>query len=121
MYISRRRSRRRRLGGEERLEERLAARGFEILHLEELSFEEQIGAFHEAEVVVATHGAGLSNLVWSEAPCRVIEIFPRNYVLDCFSWLSFSLGLDYRYVLCSTGHRIDEDAIEEVVQLAAPR
>jgi hypothetical protein len=115
IYVSRRRSRRRRLTGEELLEERLRERGFSVLHCEELSFAEQIRIFHQAETVVATHGAGLSNLVWSQAPCKVIEIFPRNYILDCFAWLSFTLGLDYRYVICKTGHRLDEDAMGAVL------
>lgn len=117
IYVSRRKSRRRRLAGEELLEARLREKGFVILHLEELSFREQIAVFSGAEVVVATHGAGLSNLVWSEAPCRVVEIFPHNYILDCYAWLSFSLGLDYRYVICSTGHQIDEPAMGEVMDL----
>lgn len=115
IYISRRRSRRRRLTGEDLLEIRLREKGFTVLHCEELSFEEQIRVFHEAETVVGTHGAGFSNLVWSDAPCRVIEIFPRNYILDCFAWLSFSLGFDYRYVICDTGHKIDEDAMSAVL------
>jgi hypothetical protein len=117
IYISRQKAGRRRLGGEALLEGMMRERGFTILHCEELSFQEQIRIFHQAETVVACHGAGLSNLVWSEAPCRVIEIFPRNYILDCFSWLSFSLGLDYRYVICKTGHKIDEDAIGKVLAL----
>ena len=116
IYISRRRSRRRRLGGEELLEMGLREKGFTVLHCEELSFREQIRVFHEAETVVGTHGAGFSNLVWSEAPCRVIEIFPRNYILDCFAWLSFSLGFDYRYVICDTGHRIDDRAMNAVLE-----
>lgn len=117
IYVSRRKSRRRRLKGEDLLEKRLQERGFAILHCEELSFPEQIRAFHDAETVVATHGAGLSNLVWSEAPCRVIEIFPKNYLLDCYAWLSFSHGFDYRYVICKTGHKIDEDAMDRVLEL----
>ncbi|HJV33784.1 glycosyltransferase family 61 protein [Geomonas sp.] len=117
LYISRRRSRRRRLGGEELLEERLRERGFSVVHCEELSFREQIRLFDGAKTVVSTHGAGLSNLVWSEAPCRVIEIFPKNYILDCFAWLSFSLGFDYRYVICRTGHQIDEGAMDAVLDM----
>ncbi|HJV66751.1 MAG TPA: glycosyltransferase family 61 protein [Geomonas sp.] len=120
LYVSRRRSRRRRLGGEELLEERLREKGFRIVHCEEVSFKEQIGLFHEAETVVSTHGAGLSNLVWSEAPCKVVEIFPKNYILDCFAWLSFSLGFDYRYVICKTGHGIDEAAMETVLDMVCP-
>ncbi|QWV96394.1 glycosyltransferase family 61 protein [Geomonas nitrogeniifigens] len=114
IYISRQKSRRR-LAGEPELEERLQKVGFTVLHCEELSFADQIRVFHEAEVVVGSHGAGLSNLVWSEPPCRVIEIFPKNYILDCFAWLSFSLGFDYRHVICDTGHKIDRDAIDAVI------
>jgi len=117
LFISRRKSRRRRLKGEDLLEERLRERDFTILHCENISFADQIRAFHQAEVVVATHGAGLSNLVWSQPPCEVIEIFPSNYILDCFAWLSFSLGLDYRYVICKTGHEIDEEAMNALLQL----
>jgi hypothetical protein len=116
-YVSRRRSRRRRLAGEDLLEGRLRERGFTILHCDELSFAEQIRTFHNAGTVIGTHGAGLSNLVWSEAPCKVIEIFPKNYILDCYAWLSFSQGFDYRYVICNTGHRIDEHAIAAVLEL----
>ncbi|MBJ6801122.1 glycosyltransferase family 61 protein [Geomonas propionica] len=114
IYISRQKSRRR-LAGEAEMEERLREIGFSVLHCEELSFAEQIRAFHEAEVVVGSHGAGLSNLAWCEAPCRVVEIFPKNYILDCFAWLSFSRGFDYRYVICDTGHRIDQGAMDAVL------
>lgn len=117
IYISRRKSRRRRLAREDLLEGMLRDRGFRVLHCEELSFREQVRIFHEAETVVGTHGAGLSNLVWSQAPCRVIEIFPKNYILDCYAWLSFSLGFDYRYAICNTGHSIDDDAIATVLEL----
>ncbi|ACH37456.1 MAG: hypothetical protein ACD_75C01423G0001 [uncultured bacterium] len=116
LYISRRKSRRRRLLGEEELERKLQEKGFSILHLEGVSFQEQIRIFHQADTVVSTHGAGLSNLVWSEPPCRVIEIFPKNYILDCFAWLSFSQGFDYRYVICSTGHKIDDEAMAAVLR-----
>ena len=116
IYVSRQKSRRR-LAGEHLLEERLRGKGFTILHCEDLSFADQIRVFHDAEVVVGTHGAGLSNLVWSEPPCRVVEIFPKNYILDCFAWLSFSHGFDYRYVICDTGHKIDEGAMDAVLSL----
>ncbi|MBU5614500.1 glycosyltransferase family 61 protein [Geomonas azotofigens] len=115
IYISRRKSRRR-LGGEAELERILREMGFTVLHCEELSFADQVRVFHDAEIVVGSHGAGLSNLVWSEPPCRVVEIFPKNYILDCFAWLSFSGGFDYRYVICDTGHKIDQGAMDAVIE-----
>ncbi len=116
LYVSRGKSRRR-LGGEDLLETRLEESGFTILHSEDLSFAEQIRLFHEAEIVVGTHGAGLTNVVWCQPGCRVIEIFPSNYILDCYAWLSFSRGLEYRHVVCVTGHRIDEKAMDEVLRM----
>lgn len=119
IYVSRQKSRRR-LAGEPLLEKRLQEAGFSIIHCEELSFSEQIKAFHEAELIVGSHGAGLSNLVWANAPCRVIEIFPKNYILDCFAWLSFCRGFDYRLVVCQNGHEIDERSIDAVIKEARP-
>ncbi|WP_129127885.1 glycosyltransferase family 61 protein [Geomonas oryzae] len=116
IYVSRGKSRRR-LAGEELLEQRLKEIGFTILHCEDLSFAEQIRVFHDAETVVGTHGAGLTNVVWSQPGGRVIEIFANNYVLDCYAWLSFSRGMEYRHVVCDTGHRIDEKAMDEVLSM----
>ena len=47
---------------------------FEVVACETLSFREQVRLFSEADVVVAPHGAGLTNLVFSPAHCRVVEL-----------------------------------------------
>ncbi|GFO68017.1 hypothetical protein GMLC_15960 [Geomonas limicola] len=116
-YISRRKGKKRRLAGEDRLEERLNARGVTVLHCEEMTLPEQVRTFQRARMVIGTHGAGLSNLVWCESPCRVVEIFPHNYILDCFAWLSFSLGFDYHHVICQNGHELDEAAVAATLKL----
>lgn len=54
----------------------LKQKGFEILKLENLSFEEQIYIFKNAKIVVSAHGAGLTNLCFSSPNCIVIEIKP---------------------------------------------
>ena len=54
----------------------LKKKGFDILKLENLSFEEQIHVFKNAKVVVSAHGAGLTNLCFSSPNCIVIEIKP---------------------------------------------
>lgn len=116
-YISRRKGKKRRLAGEDLLEERLNARGVTVLHCEEMTLKEQVRTFQGARMVIGTHGAGLSNLIWCEGPCRVVEIFPRNYILDCFAWLSFSLGFDYHHVICENGHELDEAAVAAALKL----
>jgi capsular polysaccharide biosynthesis protein len=100
LYISRSKTSKRTLGNERELEIRLAAKGVEILFAENLSLSEQIQLFSSARIVIAPHGAGLSNLVWSQPGAKVLEIFPAEMFNDCYARLAMNLGLEYRYVSC---------------------
>ena len=51
--------------------------GFEVLALEDMSFEAQVRAAAEAEIIVAPHGAGLTNLVFTHRDAVVIELVAR--------------------------------------------
>lgn len=51
--------------------------GFETLTLEDLTFDQQVAAFANAEAVIAPHGAGLANLVFAEASCLIVELNRR--------------------------------------------
>lgn len=102
LYISRKDSAKRRLMNEDAVAQRLLARGFEILQLSELSLADQMAAFRDAEVIVAPHGAGLTNLLYCDvarAPARVIELAQGNYVNMCFIRIGQLLGLDYSFVI----------------------
>ena len=102
LYISRDKARRRRVTNEPELWVQLAARGFVKVHLEELTWRQQINAFRSAKVIVAPHGAGLANLVFCQAGTKVIELFHRSYVNGCYWQLAAVKALDYR-PLVSTG------------------
>ncbi len=95
LYVSRRRSGQRHMSGEDAVEEHLQSRGFAIGFLEDLAFVDQVRLFRGAKIVVAPHGAGLSNLVWCSPGTRVLEIFPVNYINDCYARLAGCLGLTY--------------------------
>lgn len=99
IYISREKARRRRIWNEGALWGQLEARGFEKLHLEELSWRQQIAAFERAKVVVAPHGAGLANLVFCAVGTRVVECFNRSYVDGYFWRLAAVKKLDYRPIV----------------------
>jgi len=73
--------------------------GFKTIVLEDMPILEQIRYFAHAGVVLAAHGAGLSNLVFCKPECKVIELFSPNYLNLCFYYLSDLLDLDYAYVL----------------------
>ena len=96
IYISRAGARRRRITNEESLGRSLENNGFTCVHLEALTWAEQIAAFRSARVIVAPHGAGLANLVFCQPGTRVIELFNRSYVNGCYWQLAALKRLDYR-------------------------
>jgi capsular polysaccharide biosynthesis protein len=99
IYVSRENAERRRVLNDAELWPQLEARGFTKLRLEELSWRDQINAFAHAREVVAPHGAGLANLVFSPAGTRVVEFFHRAYVNPCFGRLAELKTLDYHAVI----------------------
>ena len=52
----------------------LREKNFDIVKLENLSFDEQIYIFSNAKIVIGAHGAGLTNLCFSKEKTKVIEI-----------------------------------------------
>ena len=54
--------------------EYLKKKRFLIIKLAELSFNEQIKIFNEAKIIIGSHGAGLTNLIFCEPSTKVIEI-----------------------------------------------
>lgn len=105
IYISRAHAARRQLPHEEEIENLLFNQGFEIIHGEEMSFQEQIETFARAEIIVAPHGAGLSNMIWRTGKCRIVEIFTPDWLNDCYARLSSLLGFEYHY------HMLQENAL----------
>ncbi|MBJ7900327.1 MAG: DUF563 domain-containing protein [Cyanobacteria bacterium RI_101] len=99
LYIRRNLSSSRRLINEEEVISGLESWGFEALHLELLSVREQASLFAQAEIIVAPHGSGLSNLVFCPPGTKVIEIFSPFYTYPCFWLVSNLMELDYFYVL----------------------
>ena len=100
IYVSRSRAHFRRVLNEPELLAWLNARGFETLHLEEMSPTNQIEAFRDADVVVGAHGAGLAHLLFSAPTTTVVELrnpafVPENGAADTFRVVSGIRGLRY--------------------------
>ena len=77
----------------------LEARGFEMVDPGAMSVTEQIRTFATAEVIVATHGAALANLVFASPGATVIELFPVGCLLPDYWRLASGVpGLRYRYL-----------------------
>lgn len=103
IYITRGSARNtRRIVQEEALLELLEERGFVCIEPGGMSVRDQIDHYAAAEVVVAPHGAALTNLVFARPGVKVLEIFPASYVNSCFWAISDSIP-DSRYTYLVAG------------------
>tara|TARA_B100000945_G_C20377669_1_gene595468 strand:+ start:51 stop:1166 length:1116 start_codon:yes stop_codon:yes gene_type:complete len=59
---------------EEEIREFLVNKGFNLIKLAEMRFEEQVKAFSNADIVIGLHGAGFANLVFCKTGTKVIEL-----------------------------------------------
>ena len=86
----------RHLSNEAELLTTLAPFKFEKYILEDLPFSQQVELFYDAQTVVAPHGAGLTNLLFSKH-LQVLELFSQPSVTPHYYYLAKSIGHDYRY------------------------
>ena len=102
IYISRSMTTTRNIVNENEVMDCLNKFGFTTIFLENLSVIEQAALFNRAKVVLAPHGAGLTNLVFCQPKTKIIELFSPLYVNVCYWALSNHLDLEYYYFLGKT-------------------
>lgn len=102
IYISRAIASKRKVLNENELLPLMKANGFEIVRAEELTYQQQVQLFYDAEAVVAPHGAGLTNLLFTRE-CKVLELHPSNLIKTHYFLLSKGLGYDYTGLMGSDG------------------
>lgn len=93
LYISRKHSRR--IENENEIMSVLNEYGFVKIQCEELSFEKQADIFSNAEMVMAPHGAGLTNILFAPGNVRVLEVRSPRYFGSCYWKLCNHLGVQY--------------------------
>tara|TARA_Y100001970_G_C14141973_1_gene807647 strand:- start:304 stop:1404 length:1101 start_codon:yes stop_codon:yes gene_type:complete len=76
----------------------LNQKGFTKYKLESLSFFQQIYLFNNAKVIIGAHGAGFTNLTFSNEGAKVIEIRPKNNPNTVYKRLSEINKLDYNLI-----------------------
>jgi tetratricopeptide (TPR) repeat protein len=95
IYISRNQARYRRLLNEPEILEYLNQLGFVSIELETLTVQEQADLFSQAEVIIAPHGAGLTNLVFCQRNTVVVELVSPHYIRPYYWLISQQLGLKH--------------------------
>ncbi|WP_242918161.1 glycosyltransferase family 61 protein [Pontibacter liquoris] len=102
LYISRAAAKTRRLLNELELLALLARYGFDVVRAEELSYQQQVQLFFEAEVVIGPHGAGMTNVLFA-AQCQVLEFHPANLIKTHYFLLCKGLDFPYSAIIGSAG------------------
>ncbi|MDJ0515226.1 MAG: WcbI family polysaccharide biosynthesis putative acetyltransferase [Trichodesmium sp. MO_231.B1] len=104
IYISRTGASKRRIINIEEVENLLDNYGFQTVKMDSMSVVEQAILLSEAEAVVGTHGAGLTNIVFCSPGTKVVEIFSPLYGTNAYFVISNQCGLDYS---CFVGEDYD--------------
>ena len=108
---------------EDELAADLALLGFRRVVPGTLTYKEQLSLFAGAEMIVGTHGAGLTNIGVCRAGARILEIFEPGYRNPCYRHLAYLMGLRYaeHVVPDHPTFRIDVPAVLTAVQSALAR
>ncbi|NEO54927.1 MAG: glycosyltransferase family 61 protein [Okeania sp. SIO3B5] len=99
IYISRKYASRRRIANEEEVVNLLKKYGFRQVFLESMSVMEQASLLYHAKNIVSPHGAGLTNIIFSQPGTKLIEIFSPYYVNTVYWQISNHCRLDYYYLI----------------------
>ena len=97
LFVSRADATRRRVLNEDALRQRLEARGFRTVVAAGMDVYAQMRVFSSARLVVAIHGAALTNMIFSPAHARFVELCGSR-------WASMS---EFRRLAKARGQRID--------------
>jgi len=97
LFISRQGAEDRRIQNFREVQSLVKQYGFDTCVLEEMTFVEQVELFSQADVVLGTHGAGLTNIIFGDNLC-VIELFPDTDIREHYFYLSNISNHDYYFL-----------------------
>lgn len=108
----------RRMVHEDAVRAALEQRGFACVDPGSLSVQEQIDHFAAARVIVAPHGAALTNLAFCRDGVRVLELFAPGYTVHCY-WAMTSNVPDsrYRYLVAPTPVGTGDNELMQDIEL----
>ncbi len=114
IFVSRAGAEIRKLENEADLVPLLKKGGFELVAMEDLTFEEQVRLMGETRVLMAPHGAGLTNMMFCAPGTHVIEIAEPRYPNPNFYAIAVAMGLNYWkvdgvFAGSDDVHRLDRD------------
>ena len=115
IYINRLNAPHRRVVNESKVISFLESWGFTNIALESMSFSEQVLCMASAKVIVAVHGAGLSNLAFCNPGTKVIEIFSPAHIQNTYWRISNVSDIEHYHLMSDDTHS-DIDLSERSVK-----
>jgi hypothetical protein len=122
IYISREDASWRKVINEAEVMNFLEKKGFKKIVLNSLSVQEQINIFSSAKFIIASNGAGLTNITFCNPGTKIIQLFTKTS--DEFMKIGNYIGLDYYFLSCSvayplsTEHEVMNNLIVNVEKLS---
>ena len=94
LFITRGKGNSRSFLNEEKFVDLLESKGFTVVEPESLSVRKQAELFSQASVVIAAHGAALTNAVFCKPNTRIVEIH-GPFTASCFWFISNYMNLEH--------------------------
>ena len=119
LYLSREGVGKRNLTNEPEVRALFEARGFEVVHPQQLSFAETLEIFANPSCVAGPYGSALLNLVFSDRTAACLFLAapePELYIREATSWLG-ALGLKFGYV---RGAPYDDSPVNQFTSWTIP-
>jgi hypothetical protein len=105
IIISRKKANERRIINEDELIKQLEPFQFKQIFCEDLTFEQQVNLFRNVKIVIATHGAALSNMLFAPEGTKLIELFPKNRnIRDGMCFAQISSILNHKHYILAFEH-----------------
>jgi hypothetical protein len=106
IFVIRSKNRLRFIENSQQIEDSCRVAGFETVDCDMLTPEQQVSTFMGAEAIIGVHGAGLTNIAFSQRPIKVLEIFPppdNGYLPYHYIMLSQLYGFKYHALIGEGG------------------
>jgi capsular polysaccharide biosynthesis protein len=128
IFVSRNKTKQRRLINEHELIKTIQEFEFTIVHPQELSMPQQIQLFSKAKVVLGAYGAGLTNILFSPFSAQFLELQDSTYAPRMWYWkLATMLGHSYSTLVgltkisrydVDTDFEINPESLQEFLKLS---
>ncbi len=99
IWVSRNKSKHRKIFNEEKLLNLLNRYNFEIIYPEDISFSEQLKIYKNTNILGGLHGGGLTNILFMNEGTNLIEIRRKgDDANNCYFTLASELKINYYYL-----------------------